>query len=268
MMQSSEKRNADGLTEKEFLANYRPGDYDRPSVTVDMLIFGMDKSLDNLKVLLIQRKNHPFIECFALAGGFVEINESADDAACRELLEETGLKNVYMEQLYTMSEPDRDPRMRVIDIAYVALMPVAEVTAGDDAKEALWFDVKLTQKELVFYNEEHNITMKYSLKKETSKNGVVKLVKYVPVLESEDALAFDHAEIVLKGLLRLRNKIEDSDIAFNLVPSKFKLSDLQKVYEAILGRKLKKADFNEKIAGKVKSIGEKNPELYKYTGCR
>lgn len=275
-MAKVEKKDAQGLTEKEFLENYRPGDYDRPSVTVDMLILGMDKTLDKLKVLLIQRKNHPYIDCFALAGGFVEMDESAYDAACRELMEETGLKDVYLEQLYTMSQPDRDPRMRVIDIAYIALMPVAKVVAGDDAKEALWFDVKLSEKELTLSNEEKNINIKYSLKKKTFKNGVVKIVNYIPMLESEDALAFDHAEIVLEGLLRLKNKVEYSDIAFNLVPKKFTLPDLQRVYEVILGKKLYKTNFKEKVIDKIEPLnekgasvsGNKSSALYKYVGRR
>ena len=117
------RKNKNGLTEKEFLAQYNPGHYERPSVTVDMLLFGMSKDLKGLKLLLIKRNNHPYIDCYALPGGFVDIKESAYTAACRELEEETGLKDIYMEQLYTMSQPDRDPRMRVIDIAYMTLIP-------------------------------------------------------------------------------------------------------------------------------------------------
>lgn len=94
-----EKRNENGLTEKEFLEQYKPGDYEKPSVTVDMLVLGMSEKLDGLKVLLIQRKDHPFIDCWALPGGFVNMDESTYQAACRELEEETGLKDVYMEQL-------------------------------------------------------------------------------------------------------------------------------------------------------------------------
>ena len=93
---SKEDRNINGLTEAEFLAQYRPGDYDRPSVTVDMMITCMSRHLNNLRVLLIQRKDHPYINCWALAGGFVNIDESAYEAACRELEEETGLKNIYL----------------------------------------------------------------------------------------------------------------------------------------------------------------------------
>lgn len=272
-----EKVNKDGLTEKEFLAQYNPKDYERPSVTVDMMILGMSEELDSLKLLLIQRKNHPYIDTWALAGGFVEIDESAYTAACRELEEETGLTNVYLEQLYTMSQPRRDPRMRVIAIAYMALFPLAQQTRlkpGDDAKDALWFDVKLTDKMLSLTNTEKNIQIEYSLMNKTFKNGVVKIDNYVPSLVSEQALAFDHVEIVLEGLMRLRNKVTYSDLAFNLVPRKFTLPDLQKVYETILGKKLYKTNFRESIIKKVTPLdekgvsitGKKKSLLYKYRG--
>lgn len=271
-----EKRNADGLTEAEFLAGYRPSDYERPSVTVDMLILAMDKSFNGLKTLLIQRKNHPYIDCYALPGGFVEIDESAYSAASRELEEETGLRNIYLEQLYTMSQPDRDPRMRVIDIAYMALVPETKVEgkvkAGDDAKEALWFDIRFTDRNLILRNEDRNIEIRYNLKKKTFKNGVIKVENYVPDLVSDDALAFDHSEIILEGLTRLKNKIEYSDVAFNLVPKEFTLPDLQRVYEVILGKKLYKTNFREKIIDKVRLLdkkgisitGNKSSALYKY----
>jgi 8-oxo-dGTP diphosphatase len=271
-----EKRNADGLTEKEFLEQYRPGKYEKPSVTVDMLILGINETLSNLKLLLIQRKNHPFIDCWALAGGFINIDESAYTAACRELEEETGLKNIYLEQLCTMSEPDRDPRMRVIDIAYMALLPMSDVEnkvkAGDDAKDALWFDVEFTDKKLILTNTERNIKIEYMIENKIFENGVVKTRKYIPSLISEEALAFDHAQILLEGLTRLQNKIEYSDIAFNLVAKEFTLPDLQKVYETVLGRKLYKTNFREKVADKITPLnkkgmsvtGNKMSALYEY----
>ncbi len=268
------KLNADGLTEQQFLEQYRPDDYDRPGVTVDMLVLGMSRSLDNLKILLIQRGNHPYIGCWALPGGFVNMDESAYAAACRELREETGLENVYLEQIYTFSQPDRDPRMRIIDIAYMALMPVADVRAGDDAKDAVWFDVKFTDERLLLENAERRIRIVYSLEKKLFCNGVVRYENYVPGLESREALAFDHAEIILEGLMRLRNKVEYTDIAFNLMPKEFALSDLQKVYEVILGKEIYKANFRAKIADKVEAlnkkgrsvIGNKSSLLYRYKG--
>ena len=273
-----EKRNADGLTEKEFLEQYCPGDYDTPSVSVDMMILAMDNSLGSLRTLLVQRRNHPYIDCWALPGGFVGIDESAYEAACRELEEETGLKDIYLEQIYTMSQPDRDPRMRVIDIAYMALVPLKNVEsmvrAGDDAKDALWFDIRMTEKSLIFSNEERGIRIEYSLKKKVFKNGVIKVKNYVPEAVGEEKLAFDHAQIILEGLMRLRNKAEYSDVVFNLMAKEFTLPDLQRVYEIILGKKLYKANFRDKIVDKVMLLdkkgisitGRKSSALYRYNG--
>lgn len=262
------KVNAGGLTEQQFLEQYGL------SVTVDMLVLGMSRSLDNLKILLVARNNHPYMDCWALPGGFVKRHESAYIAACRVLTKKTGLENIYLEQIYTFSQPDRDPRMRVIDIAYMALMPAADVKAGDDGKDAVWFDVKFTDDRLLIENAERGIQIIYSLEKKFFCNGVVRYENYVPSLLSEEKLAFDHAEIILEGLLRLRNKAEYTDIAFNLVPDEFALSDLQKVYEVILGKEIYKANFRTKIADKVESldkkgrsvIGNKSSQLYKYKG--
>ena len=264
--------NKDGLTEEEFLKNYKPGNYERPSVTVDVLVLGMNEKLSGLKVLLVQRKNHPYINCWALPGGFVDINESAYEAAGRELEEETGLTGVYLEQLYTMSQPNRDPRMRVISLSYIALIPIVPVEAGDDAKEALWFDVKFTEEEMTLYNEEKDVTIKYKVEPKFFKNGVVTVEGYVPTLESEDALAFDHSEVILEGLLRIRNKVIYSDIAFNLVSEEFTLPDLQSVYEIILGKELYKTNFRASIEEKIEPLEKKGPsviggkksQLYRY----
>ena len=226
------ERNAAGLTEAEFLANYNPGDYERPSVTVDMMVLRVKYDFSCLQILLIKRKDHPFINCFALPGGFINMQESAYEAACRELQEETGLTNIYLEQIYTMSKPDRDPRMRVIDIAYAALLPFgyqANVKAGDDAKDALWFDIDISDDHLRFYNEEKDIHIKYQLETKTFKNGILTIENKVPVQDG-NVLAFDHADIILEELIRLKNKVMYTDIAFNLVPQKFTLPDLQRVY--------------------------------------
>lgn len=270
-----EKRNSMGLTEEEFLAQYNPGDYERPSVTVDMMVVRAKTKLDGLQILLIQRKNHPYIEQWALPGGFVDIKESAYQAACRELKEETGIENIYLEQVYTMTQPDRDPRMRVIDIAYAALLPYganAQAIAGDDARDALWFDIVFTDETLKLTNHDRKIEMEYQLQKHTFKNGVISIQSYVPALVSEDALAFDHSEIILEGLTRLRNKVLYTDIAFNLVPEEFTLPDLQKVFEIILGKDLYKTNFRKKIMDNIKAVGKtrasiicgRKSELYRY----
>lgn len=268
-------RNAKGLTETEFLSQYDPGRYERPSVTADVLLFSLDPQLNHLKLLLIKRENHPFIDCFALPGGFVEINESAYEAAKRELLEETGLTDIYLEQLYTYSNPERDPRMRVITVAYMGLIPYTEVQAGDDASDAKWFDVSMDQRFLTLTNEELGITIQYSLKTEYFRCGRITYENTVAEeLISEDSLAFDHHLAVLDGLKRLRNKLEYTDLAFNLVDELFTLPDLQRIYELILGKKLYKKNFNDKISEKlqatdtkIKSIcGEKLATAYQYKG--
>lgn len=269
------KVNADGLTEEEFLARYQPGNYKRPSVTVDMMVLRMMQKLEGMEILLIQRKNHPYIDTWALPGGFVDIDESAYHAAGRELQEETGLQDVYLEQLYTMSQPDRDPRMRVIDIAYIALLPydkAGEAKAGDDAKDALWFQITYENHAIKLQNKERNICIEYALIEKEFSNGVLKIKNYIPEQISEETLAFDHAEIILEGLMRLRNKVSYTDVAFNLVPREFTLPDLQKVYEVILGEELYKTNFRSKVKNKVVSLeksgkplsGNRKAALYQY----
>ena len=283
-----EERNKDGLTEKEFLEQYKPGDYDRPSVTADILLFTIDRDITmnqrnideyELKILLIKRNNHPFINKWALPGGFVGIDESIEDVAYRELKEETNLQDaIYLEQLYTFSSPNRDPRMRVISTGYMALTPsynIKNTKAGDDASDANWFSIKNTLIEendsylkfrIEIINEDLDIHMKYiSTYLYTTK-------KYEYILEetSIGALAFDHIEIIDMGLNRLRNKVSYTDIAFNLLPELFSLDDVQQVYEILLGEKLIKPNFRKKIEPMViktnkqrDSVGYRRPYLYK-----
>ena len=286
-----------GLTEAEFLAQYDPNKYEKPSVTSDILVFGMSEKLDALKVLLIKRKDHPYIGQWALPGGFINMSESAYEAACRELEEETGLTNVYLEQLYTMSQPKRDPRMRVLSIVCMALIPETVVKAGDDASEAVWFTINFKPDKLELFNLEYNVHISYNLETKEFINGVVKTMGYVPILDTiskraiiprnddcvigepvyldNSLLAFDHAEIVLEGLLRLRNKVDYTDVAFNFVSKKFTLPDLQRVYETILGTTLYTANFRSDISGKIEPIkgekatslvGGRKSQLYKYVG--
>jgi len=186
--------------------SYNPNDYDRPSVTTDILIFAIDNGA--LKILLINRKEWPYQGQWAIPGGFVQIDEDVEATAHRELLEETGVKNVYLEQLKTFGDPDRDPRMRVITVAYIALLPSSNihVEASGDAAEAKWFSV-----------------------------------------EELPELAFDHKNIVETGLDRLRGKIRYSNIVFALMKDKFTLSQLQETYEIILGHKLDKRNFRKKM---------------------
>jgi len=180
--------------------------YPRPALTVDCVLFGLDDK--DLKVLLIQRARKPFRGRWALPGGFVQVEESLEDAARRELEEETGLRNVYLEQLYTFGEPDRDPRERVVTVAYCALVNLRDhqVRAATDAREAAWF-----------------------------------AAADVP------ALAFDHEKIVETAVARLKEKARNQPIGFELLPPKFTLTQLQRLYEKVLGRPLDKRNFRKKI---------------------
>lgn len=215
-----ERRNEEGLTEKEFLLQYRPGNYERPSVTVDMLIFAVDEEEMETEVLLIKRKNHPCIGQWAIPGGFVNVDESLEAAAARELEEETGLKGICLEQLYTWGNVKRDPRTRVISVSYMAAVPKNQLTpkAGDDAEEACWFQVKkkkLSELEngatyaLTIENEEEHIFMSYRITESYERQGMmwkketeIDLLPAIDVLDQEK-LAFDHAEILNVAMDRL-----------------------------------------------------------------
>jgi 8-oxo-dGTP diphosphatase len=183
-------------------------DYPRPSVTVDVIIFTLRDN--DLQVLLIKRKYPPFEGMWAVPGGFVGASESLEEAALRELEEETGVRDVYVEQLYTFGDVERDPRGRVITVAYFALVPATAIRpcAGSDAAEARWWSV-------------------YDL----------------------PLLAFDHADILVYALQRLRYKLEYTAVGFELLPEPFTLSELQAAYEIILGEKLDKRNFRRKILG-------------------
>jgi 8-oxo-dGTP diphosphatase len=197
-------------------------DYPQPSVTVDLVIFTIAE--DDLKVLLIRRGQEPFKGKWALPGGFVEIDESLERAAARELQEEVGVTNVYLEQLYTFGEPKRDPRGRVISVSYFALVDAERqrIVAASDAAEAQWHSVFDTPK-----------------------------------------LAFDHAKILDYAVWRLRNKIEWTTVGYELLPKKFTLSELQRVYEIILQRPVDKRNFRKKIMaqGQVVELNETRTDV-------
>jgi 8-oxo-dGTP diphosphatase len=181
-------------------------DHPRPSVTVDVIIFTLRDG--DLQVLLIRRKRPPCQGMWAIPGGFVGIDESLEQAALRELEEETGVHDVYLEQLYTFGDVGRDPRGRVITVAYFALVPALAICphAGDEATEARWWSVS-----------------------------------------DLPELAFDHAGILTYALQRLRYKLEYTAVGFELLPDAFTLSELQTAYEIILGEELDKRNFRRKI---------------------
>jgi 8-oxo-dGTP diphosphatase len=204
----------------------------RPAVTVDVVILTLREN--RLHVLLIQRSEPPFAGMWALPGGFVQIDETLEEGALRELAEETGIKEAYLEQLYTYGDPQRDPRGRVVTVAYFALLPSDApimTEGGDDASQANWF-----------------------------------------LADALPTLAFDHADIIAYALRRLRYKLEYTAAGFELLPEEFTLSELQCTYEMILGEHLDKRNFRRRIleAGIIEPTshlrtGEGRPaRLYRY----
>src|SRR6266852_8731032 len=180
--------------------------YPRAALTVDCVVFGFDEG--ELKVLLIQRALVPFKGKWALPGGFVRVEETLDEAARRELAEEAGLKDIFLEQLYTFGTVDRDPRERVVSVAYYALVKLSDhrAKAATDAANAEWFPISRVPK-----------------------------------------LAFDHADLLASALGRLKGKVRYQPIGFELLPRKFTLSQLQHLYEAVLGADLDKRNFRKKV---------------------
>ncbi|MCL2339160.1 MAG: NUDIX hydrolase [Proteobacteria bacterium] len=244
-------------SESEFLAAYDPAAYDRPSITADIIIFSVSSDAGEnwrradkktFSVLLVHRDDYPFLGKWNLPGGFVGIRETSMDAAHRVLSRETGLpRDIYVEQLFTFDSVDRDPRMRVFSIAFMALVNKNNLQYREN-RTAKWFDVKLADGRLIL----------------TDADGV---------RLSESELAFDHAEIIRAGILRLRNKIEYTDIVFDMMPPTFTLGELQQVYEAILGKKLLAPAFRRTIAAKVRATGKmqtgfghRPSALFKYRG--
>ena len=199
-------------------------------VTVDIVIFTIQAGA--LKVLLVKRRIEPFAGTFAIPGGFVHENEDLEQAALRELREETGVEHVYLEQLYSFGDPERDPRGRVITVAYFALISAdRQLKAGTDAAEAEWRS-----------------------------------------MDDLPPLAFDHDKILDYALERLRNKLEYTTVGFQLLPEKFTLTELQGVYEAILGKEIDKRNFRRKISllkilkalPEYRRAGQRPAQLYRF----
>lgn len=219
-------------------------DYPRPAVTTDIILFTFTES--ELRVLLVQRGSEPFAGQWALPGGFAQMDEPLEATARRELAEETGVdeasNDFYIEQLYTFGAPERDPRGRIISVAYFALLSVdrvgkVAVRGGDDTSDARWWRV-----------------------------------------DDVPPLAFDHDNILRYALRRLRWKLEWTALGFLLLPRQFTLSELQRVYEAVLGETLDKRNFRRKMlatriegapileeTGEVRQGGHRPAKLYRFT---
>ncbi|RMD73331.1 MAG: NUDIX domain-containing protein [Bacteroidetes bacterium] len=209
-------------------------DHPRPALTVDCVIFGLDASAQ-LKVLLIQRANEPFIGQWALPGGFVGIDEDIEAAALRELEEETGVRDLYIEQFHTFGRPDRDPRGRVVSVAHFALVNLEDhpVRPSSDARRVEWFEI-----------------------------------------EELPRLAFDHDEIIAIAIEKLRQKVRHEPLVFELLPAAFTLSQLQQIYEKVMGvtEGFNKRNFRSRMlktgllkeVGRQKGVAHRPAKLYSF----
>jgi len=265
-------------SEEEFLKNYDPNQFERLSLTTDILIVSVSdvastnyrkSDQKNMSILLVKRNDYPFKDKWCLPGGFIRMNENLRDCPVRILKDETNLHDIYLEQLYTFGEVNRDPRMRIISTSYMALVDKNKLL--DKLKEnASWFNVSIDEdKDIVTINLDNgnvdfNIKIKKILKEKTTD-------RYRYEVIDNNYLAFDHAKVILTGLNRLKNKIEYTDIVFNMMPKYFTLGELQRVYEVILGKKLLDPAFRRIIKNKViktekiKSDGGHRPSyLYMY----
>ena len=266
------------LTEEEFLKNYDSSIYDKLSMTTDILILSVSSKDSNnyrktdkkmMSVLLVKRDDHPYKDKWCLPGGFLNPkSETLEECAKRVLKRETNLEDIYLEQLYTFDRIDRDPRMRVISTAYVALIDKDELK--QDVKNASWFDITLMEeKDGVIFLVLDNGTETISL--EVNKVLRNKITDRYDYISNNKKIAFDHDVVIASGIEKIKEKVNSSDIVFNMMPEYFTLGELQQVYEVLLGKKLIDAPFRRIIASKVEKTekmktgeGHRPSYLFKY----
>jgi ADP-ribose pyrophosphatase YjhB (NUDIX family) len=236
--------------ELAFLASYDASAYPHPSVAVDVVLLTV--AAGGMRTLLLRRSRQPQLGRWAVPGGFVGIDESLDDAAARVLATKAGLEGVFTEQLYTFGDPRRDPRTRVISVVYYALVDTGRLDAAVGSRD----DRGLALADLVCPAD--------------GEDGA---------LEVRDAagnalpLAFDHDRVLATAVARVRGKLGDAPIGFELLPETFTLRDLRLVHEAILGRPLNKDSFRRKVLDRglvvatgdhLEGVGHRPPELYRF----
>lgn len=215
------------MTEKSFLQNYRHQDYEKLSLATDILIFTLDTE-HHLQILLNKRTQFPYKDSWALPGGLVQIEESLEETAGRVLKQKTGLSDLHLEQLYTFGEIDRDPRMRIVTVAYIALIPRDSLSTPE--KNASFFRISEQDKGFDFLGSEEVF---------------------------ENALAFDHRHIIRIAIQRMRGKLHYTDIALRLLkdPHRFTLFELQKIYEAIENKKYDTPNFRRYFKNRYENTG-------------
>jgi ADP-ribose pyrophosphatase YjhB (NUDIX family) len=227
--------------EKEYLKKYNPNDWPKPSVAADIAVFAYGE--DRLHLLLVQRGNYPYKGNWALPGGFANMDEDLHETAGRELEEETGLKNVFLEQVSMWGKPGRDPRDRTITALHMALVEKAKarVQAGDDASAAKWFTVENYIEKRDFFEEERVVRTKKLILdgetvlapqvRETVCYGEGKCVR-TEITDDSD-LAFDHAHCIMDAYGRLKERLLCSDFAYGVLGRTFELGEMKKLYDAV-----------------------------------
>lgn len=274
-----EERNEKGETLQEFLEHYDETLYRRPSNTVDIVL--MTVSDNKLKVLLVKRKDHPFIHDWAMPGGFINFDEDIETAVTRELAEETSIfSHTYFTQLYTFGNADRDPRTRIITTVYLSMTPetnIKNTKAADDASDTGWFTIR---KEIVSSDEKcrksilsldedaKGIHMEYFVNDIACKNYVDTKSQ---ILDSSNAkLAADHVKAINMAMDQMQHRVASSGILFNLLPEEFTLREVQNAYEAVTDHKVDTANFRRDIRKMLVSVGKKKKttgkmaELYRF----
>ena len=266
-------------SEEEFLKNYNSDEFDKLSMTADILLISVsseekenyrktDKKM--MSVLLIKRDDYPYKDRWCLPGGFLNPKtETLEECAKRVLKNETNLSDIYLEQLYTYDAVDRDPRLRVVSTSYIALVD-KERLSKDLNPNASWFDVTLVEEknnvvDIILDNKSEilHLTIKKTLREKTTDR--------YQFSSNNKVLTFDHDLVVLAGLERIKNKVNYTDIVFNMMPEYFTLGELQNVYEVILGKKLLAPAFRRIIVDKVEKTnkvtsgdGHRPSALFKY----
>lgn len=271
--------NENGQTLEEFLAEYDENKYRRPSNTVDMIL--MTVSEGKLKILLVKRRNHPFIHDWAMPGGFVNFDEDLDHAVERELAEETHItKHTYFRQLYTLGSVDRDPRTRVISTVYLSMTPESNIRntrAGDDAADTAWFTIsKVCEKRddkgrtslLTLEDKDHDVRMEYRITDKAMHNYIE--TRSTKLKSSNAELATDHIKAINMAMDTVQSRAASTGILFNLLPTECTLREIQDAYEAVIGHKTDTGNFRRDIkkmlidTGKKKKSGGKAAELYTF----
>lgn len=256
----------------EFLELYSDSEYDKPSVTVDNVILRFTDKLSNnyrklpkkqLQIALLKRNYSPFKDCYALPGTFIDLNNTLSTTVKKCLKSKVNLQDFYYEQLYTFGDNQRDPRTRVLSVAYMIL-----TNSQENLSNAEWFDISVETNPIVLTETKEGYLQTQKIKINLSNNYtsleneiLVKFekrnheeIKEIEIINSQ--LAFDHIKILFFALERLKNKLEYTDIIFNLMPNNFTLTELKLCFEEILQEKLLDANFRRKIANKVKPVDD------------